>query len=91
MSALKIWYVFHLQKYANKVLPLPQQKNYTAVWDKIKAKSYNIPHDSHALQHAKAQKIILSNVSFESHSVDAAVTILCFSLNVHGHTNPLPL
>ncbi|XP_029689943.1 nebulin isoform X7 [Takifugu rubripes] len=40
-------------------------KNYTAVWDKIKAKSYQIPHDSHALQHAKSQKIILSNVKYK--------------------------
>lgn len=40
-----------------------QQKNYTATWDKIKATSYQIPHDSHALQHAKNQKIVLSNVS----------------------------
>lgn len=46
-----------------KSLSLFQQKKYTAVWDKIKAKSYQIPHDSHALQHAKTQKIILSNVS----------------------------
>lgn len=68
--------MFYLQKYANKALSLPQQKNYTAVWDKIKAKSYHIPHDSHALQHAKAQKIILSNVSFEIPSVTAVVTIL---------------
>lgn len=40
-----------------------QQKNYSAAWDKIKAQSYQIPHDSHALQHAKNQKIILSGVS----------------------------
>lgn len=40
-----------------------QQKNYSEAWDKIKAKSYQIPHDSHALQHAKLQKVILSNVS----------------------------
>lgn len=39
-----------------------QQKIYTSAWDKIKAKSYRIPHDSHALQHAKQQKVILSNV-----------------------------
>lgn len=39
------------------------QKAYSAAWDKIKAKSYNIPHDSHALVHAKQQKVILSNVS----------------------------
>lgn len=45
------------------LLVLRQQKNYTAAWDKIKAKSYQIPHDSHALQHAKTQKIILSGVS----------------------------
>ncbi|XP_058468776.1 nebulin isoform X5 [Solea solea] len=40
-------------------------KNYTAVWDKIKDKSYQIPHDSNALQHAKQQKIILSNVKYK--------------------------
>lgn len=39
------------------------QKAYSAAWDKIKAKSYSIPHDSHALAHAKQQKVILSNVS----------------------------
>ncbi|XP_035859755.1 nebulin isoform X39 [Sander lucioperca] len=38
---------------------------YTAAWDKIKAKSYSIPHDSHALQHAKQQKIILSGVKYK--------------------------
>uniref|UniRef100_A0AAV2JZQ8 Nebulin n=1 Tax=Knipowitschia caucasica TaxID=637954 RepID=A0AAV2JZQ8_KNICA len=41
------------------------QKNYTAAWDKIKAKSYQIPKDSHALQHAKLQKVILSNVKYK--------------------------
>ncbi|KAG7502437.1 nebulin isoform X20 [Solea senegalensis] len=40
-------------------------KNYTAVWDKIKDKSYQIPHDSNALQHAKQQKIILSNIKYK--------------------------
>ncbi|TKS67790.1 Nebulin [Collichthys lucidus] len=40
-------------------------KNYTEAWDKIKAKSYQIPHDSHALQHAKNQKVILSNVKYK--------------------------
>uniref|UniRef100_A0A665W3G4 Nebulin n=1 Tax=Echeneis naucrates TaxID=173247 RepID=A0A665W3G4_ECHNA len=40
-------------------------KNYTATWDKIKAKGYQIPHDAHALQHAKQQKIILSNVKYK--------------------------
>ncbi|XP_067372352.1 nebulin isoform X7 [Channa argus] len=40
-------------------------KNYTATWDKIKATSYQIPHDSHAMQHAKSQKIILSNVKYK--------------------------
>ncbi|KAM7406867.1 hypothetical protein PAMA_002863 [Pampus argenteus] len=40
-------------------------KNYSAAWDKIKAKNYQIPHDSHALQHAKQQKIILSNVKYK--------------------------
>ncbi|XP_034002993.1 nebulin isoform X11 [Trematomus bernacchii] len=40
-------------------------KNYTAAWDKIKDKSYQIPHDSHALQHAKVQKVILSGVKYK--------------------------
>ncbi|XP_040003665.1 nebulin [Xiphias gladius] len=40
-------------------------KNYTATWDKIKAKSYHIPHDSRALQHAKQQKTILSSVKYK--------------------------
>ncbi|XDV30563.1 hypothetical protein PO909_033468 [Leuciscus waleckii] len=40
-------------------------KAYSAAWDKIKAKSYNIPHDSHALVHAKQQKVILSNVKYK--------------------------
>ncbi|KAK0145104.1 Nebulin [Merluccius polli] len=40
-------------------------KNYTGAWDKIKAKSYHIPHDSHALQHAKQQKVILSGVKYK--------------------------
>uniref|UniRef100_A0A3B3ZNY5 SH3 domain-containing protein n=1 Tax=Periophthalmus magnuspinnatus TaxID=409849 RepID=A0A3B3ZNY5_9GOBI len=41
------------------------QKNYTSAWDKIKAKSYQIPKDSHALQHAKNQKVILSHVKYK--------------------------
>ncbi|XP_035994885.1 nebulin isoform X18 [Fundulus heteroclitus] len=40
-------------------------KNYTAAWDKIKAKGYQIPADAHALQHAKQQKVILSNVKYK--------------------------
>ncbi|XP_062257985.1 nebulin isoform X12 [Platichthys flesus] len=40
-------------------------KNYTAAWDKIKDKSYKIPHDSHALQHAKNQKVVLSSVKYK--------------------------
>lgn len=52
------------------------QKNYTSAWDKIKAKGYQIPHDSNALQHAKIQKIVLSNVS-SSFSVQlCAITML---------------
>ncbi|XP_076012475.1 nebulin [Genypterus blacodes] len=39
-------------------------KKYTALWDKIKAKGYQIPHDSHSMQHAKIQKTILSNVKY---------------------------
>ncbi|XP_037542718.1 nebulin isoform X2 [Nematolebias whitei] len=41
-------------------------KNYTSAWDKIKAKSYQIPADSNALQHAKQQKIVLSNVKYKT-------------------------
>jgi nebulin len=44
-----------------------QQKIYTAAWDKIKAKGYKIPHDSHAMMHAKQQKVILSGVSQAIH------------------------
>ncbi|XP_059198819.1 nebulin [Centropristis striata] len=40
-------------------------KNYSAAWDKIKAKSYQIPHDSHAMKHAKMQKVVLSNVKYK--------------------------
>nr|XP_021329853.1 nebulin isoform X39 [Danio rerio] len=40
-------------------------KAYSAAWNKIKAKSYSIPHDSHALAHAKQQKVILSNVKYK--------------------------
>ncbi|MEQ2250443.1 hypothetical protein ILYODFUR_000844 [Ilyodon furcidens] len=40
-------------------------KNYTAAWDKIKAKSYQIPADANALQHAKQQKVVLSNVKYK--------------------------
>ncbi|XP_062390348.1 nebulin isoform X6 [Sardina pilchardus] len=39
-------------------------KTYTAAWDKIKAKSYHIPDDSHALVHAKRQKVILSPAKY---------------------------
>ncbi|XP_028991872.1 nebulin isoform X5 [Betta splendens] len=41
------------------------QKHYTSTWDKIKATGYKISHDSHALQHAKSQKIILSSVKYK--------------------------
>ncbi|XP_054470687.1 nebulin [Anoplopoma fimbria] len=41
------------------------KKEYSSAWDKIKAKSYQIPHDSHALQHAKRQKVILSGVKYK--------------------------
>ncbi|XP_041857200.1 nebulin isoform X5 [Melanotaenia boesemani] len=40
-------------------------KNYTAAWEKIKAKGYQIPHDSNALQHAKVQKVVLSHVKYK--------------------------
>ncbi|XP_026231887.1 nebulin isoform X13 [Anabas testudineus] len=49
----------------HNVKELSSSKSYSAVWDKIKAKSYQIPHDSHALQHAKNQKIILSSVKYK--------------------------
>lgn len=51
------------------------QKNYTAAWDKIKAKSYQIPHDSHALLHAKYQKIVLSNVNSTFNSIHNLLVI----------------
>ncbi|XP_061579114.1 nebulin isoform X4 [Cololabis saira] len=40
-------------------------KHYTAAWEKVKATGYQIPHDSHAMQHAKHQKIVLSNVKYK--------------------------
>ncbi|XP_047671275.1 nebulin isoform X21 [Tachysurus fulvidraco] len=40
-------------------------KTYSALWDRIKAKSYSIPHDSNALVHAKQQKVLLSNVKYK--------------------------
>ncbi|CAN9498499.1 unnamed protein product [Ophioblennius macclurei] len=39
-------------------------KNYKAAWDKVKATSYHIPHDSHTMEHAKHQKVILSGVKY---------------------------
>lgn len=59
-----------MQQHSDNVLASCQQKSYTAAWDKVKAKSYQIPHDSHALQHAKTQKIILSGVSSTLSSVN---------------------
>lgn len=44
------------------------QKAYSALWDRIKAKSYSLPHDANALVHAKQQKALLSNVSTFLHS-----------------------
>ncbi|XP_046903110.1 nebulin isoform X4 [Hypomesus transpacificus] len=41
------------------------KKSYTDAWDKIKAKAYQIPSDSHALSHAKQQKVILSGVKYK--------------------------
>ncbi|CAL8343109.1 unnamed protein product, partial [Boreogadus saida] len=38
---------------------------YKAAWNKIKAKGYKIPHDSHAMMHAKQQKVILSGVKYK--------------------------
>ncbi|XP_031440949.1 nebulin isoform X4 [Clupea harengus] len=43
---------------------LSSTNDYTAAWNKIKDKSYLIPHDSHAMVHAKQQKVILSNVKY---------------------------
>ncbi|XP_053482947.1 nebulin isoform X14 [Ictalurus furcatus] len=40
-------------------------KTYSALWDKIKAKSYSIPQDSNALVHAKQQKVLLSKVKYK--------------------------
>ncbi|XP_035375972.1 nebulin isoform X3 [Electrophorus electricus] len=40
-------------------------KAYSAVWDRIKAKSYSVPHDSHELVHAKQQKVTLSKVKYK--------------------------
>ncbi|XP_028981654.2 nebulin isoform X6 [Esox lucius] len=40
-------------------------KMYTSLWDKIKAKSYSLPVDTHALKHAKQQKVILSSVKYK--------------------------
>lgn len=59
-----------MQQHSDNVLASCQQKNYTAAWDKVKAKSYQIPHDSNALQHAKTQKIILSGVSSTLSSIN---------------------
>ncbi|CAB1328633.1 unnamed protein product [Coregonus sp. 'balchen'] len=39
-------------------------KTYTSAWDKIKAKGYTLPSDSHAMKHAKQQKVILSSVKY---------------------------
>ncbi|XP_047011964.1 nebulin isoform X24 [Ictalurus punctatus] len=40
-------------------------KTYSALWDKIKDKSYSIPQDSNALVHAKQQKVLLSKVKYK--------------------------
>uniref|UniRef100_A0A674C4Q1 Nebulin n=1 Tax=Salmo trutta TaxID=8032 RepID=A0A674C4Q1_SALTR len=39
-------------------------KMYTSAWDQIKAKGYTLPSDSHAMKHAKQQKVILSSVKY---------------------------
>ncbi|CAB1347036.1 unnamed protein product [Coregonus sp. 'balchen'] len=39
-------------------------KTYTSAWDKIKATGYTLPSDSHAMKHAKQQKVVLSNVKY---------------------------
>ncbi|XP_046701861.1 nebulin isoform X1 [Silurus meridionalis] len=43
---------------------LYSSKTYSAIWDRIKAKSYSIPHDSNALVHAKQQKVLQSKVKY---------------------------
>ncbi|XP_036396839.1 nebulin-like isoform X3 [Megalops cyprinoides] len=43
---------------------LYSNKSYRDAWDKIKAKSYSLPPDSHSLTHAKQQKVILSNIKY---------------------------
>ncbi|KAI1899323.1 hypothetical protein AGOR_G00060610 [Albula goreensis] len=43
---------------------LYSNKMYSDAWNKVKAKGYSLPPDSHALSHAKQQKIILSNVKY---------------------------
>uniref|UniRef100_A0A8C7LQP9 Nebulin n=1 Tax=Oncorhynchus mykiss TaxID=8022 RepID=A0A8C7LQP9_ONCMY len=39
-------------------------KTYTSAWDQIKTKGYTLPSDSHAMKHAKQQKVILSSVKY---------------------------
>lgn len=63
LISLSRFKMFSLQMTCSNIFFPCQQKNYTGIWEKIKAKSYQIPLDSYALQHAKSQKIILSGVS----------------------------
>ncbi|TSM68907.1 Nebulin [Bagarius yarrelli] len=44
---------------------LYSSKTYSALWDRIKAKSYTIPIDANALVHAKQQKVLLSKVKYK--------------------------
>ncbi|KAG7467209.1 hypothetical protein MATL_G00150970 [Megalops atlanticus] len=48
----------------NNLKSLYSNKSYRDAWDKIKAKSYSLPPDSHSLTHAKQQKVILSNIKY---------------------------
>uniref|UniRef100_A0A8C7D9M4 Nebulin n=1 Tax=Oncorhynchus kisutch TaxID=8019 RepID=A0A8C7D9M4_ONCKI len=52
-------------RYANlKHIYSTVSKTYTSAWDQIKAKGYTLPSDSHAMKHAKQQKVILSSVKY---------------------------
>nr|XP_046219149.1 nebulin isoform X7 [Oncorhynchus gorbuscha] len=50
-------------RYAN-LKHIYSTKTYTSAWDQIKAKGYTLPSDSHAMKHAKQQKVILSSVKY---------------------------
>ncbi|XP_036830631.1 nebulin isoform X32 [Oncorhynchus mykiss] len=50
-------------RYAN-LKHIYSTKTYTSAWDQIKTKGYTLPSDSHAMKHAKQQKVILSSVKY---------------------------